>query len=159
MLQPSLRSNLGVCTAGIGQRRRSGRKRRVIERSQCWFIGRSLAASLLNSRFGRSDEFCICTCAPGRVDVIGGRTDHNGGWVLPFAIEQSVHVALRPRSSSRVRICSDLMEDDEEFALPLHGLEPRGDWTDHIAEILSAFARSFRFQNGFELAVSSNLPM
>jgi len=42
--------------------------------------------------------------APGRVNLIGGHTDYNDGYVLPVAIDRSVVVAAAPRDDRQVVI-------------------------------------------------------
>ena len=44
--------------------------------------------------------------APGRVNLIGEHTDYNDGFVLPFAIEQGVFVAVGNRSGRQVVVRS-----------------------------------------------------
>jgi galactokinase len=40
--------------------------------------------------------------APGRVNLIGGHTDHNDGFVFPVAIDLAIWVALQPRDDRRI---------------------------------------------------------
>ncbi|QDQ99248.1 galactokinase [Tomitella fengzijianii] len=44
--------------------------------------------------------------APGRVNLIGEHTDHNGGLCLPVAIGHRAYVALRARKDGSVRVVS-----------------------------------------------------
>lgn len=46
------------------------------------------------ARFGRGDVIDLYY-APGRVNLIGEHTDYNGGYVLPFAVEQGTHLMIR----------------------------------------------------------------
>ncbi|MDP9474718.1 MAG: galactokinase [Actinomycetota bacterium] len=50
------------------------------------------AASAYRERFVESPE--LVASAPGRVNLIGEHTDYNGGFVLPYAIERRVAVAV-----------------------------------------------------------------
>ena len=50
------------------------------------------AADAYKKTFGGEPEFVAS--APGRVNLIGEHTDYNGGFVLPFAIDRRVAVAL-----------------------------------------------------------------
>ncbi|WP_182349108.1 galactokinase [Tomitella gaofuii] len=44
--------------------------------------------------------------APGRVNLIGEHTDHNGGLCLPIALGHRTYVALRARAEGAVRVVS-----------------------------------------------------
>ncbi|HUF39569.1 MAG TPA: galactokinase family protein, partial [Anaerolineales bacterium] len=55
--------------------------------------------------------------SPGRVNLIGEHTDYNQGIVLPLAIEQSLYLAVRPRSDRRVAVHSLGLGSAIEFSL------------------------------------------
>ncbi len=42
-------------------------------------------------QFGRAPE--VIVRAPGRVEIIGGHTDYNDGFVMPAAIDRDVMIA------------------------------------------------------------------
>ena len=54
--------------------------------------------------------------APGRVNLIGGRTDCRGGFGLPTAIDRDAHFAFRLRAHTLVRIDSE-HDEPVEFDL------------------------------------------
>jgi len=56
----------------------------------------------------------LISVAPGRINLIGGHTDYNGGFVLPLAINRYVVVALRPRSD---RLMRAVAADTDEKAI------------------------------------------
>jgi galactokinase len=69
--------------------------------------------------------------APGRVNLLGEHTDYNDGFVLPIAIGQQTHVALRPNREPRFRLYAAALdaessfgpgdEPTEQFARYVHG--------------------------------------
>jgi len=63
------------------------------------------AVESFTDRFGRAPE--ILVRAPGRVNLIGGHTDYNGGHVLPVAIERCTFLAAARRSDRLVDVVSE----------------------------------------------------
>lgn len=55
-------------------------------------ITETRAADAYKRTFGEEPE--LVASAPGRVNLIGEHTDYNGGFVLPFAIDRRVAIAL-----------------------------------------------------------------
>ena len=106
---------------------------------------------------GREDEVVIVR-APGRVNLIGEHTDYNGGFVLPFAIDMDVRIALLPSNEPRIRICR---EDSGEIAtISLDPFPPKGDaWHDYIAGTAWALAEHGQPVRGFDGVLASRLPI
>jgi galactokinase len=75
--------------------------------------------------------------APGRVNLIGGHVDYNGGIVLPAAIDRATVVAARARDDDVVRAYSLRMDEGAEATVG----EKRDGWTAYVvgtANVLSA---------------------
>jgi galactokinase len=74
------------------------------------------------------------------VNLVGGHTDYNEGFVLPVAIDRRVTVAARPRPDRRIRVYSQDFDEHDEFHL---------DWIDrredsHWANYVRGVARELR---------------
>lgn len=55
--------------------------------------------------------------APGRVNLLGEHTDYNDGYVLPTAIPQKMHVALRINGKDKFRAYAAALDELTEFTL------------------------------------------
>lgn len=95
--------------------------------------------------------------APGRVNVIGEHTDYHEGFVLPCATPQRTHVVLTRTGGRHVRLRSANVAGTVEFEL---GGEARGrGWADYIQGLTQALSRRGAALDGFELRVSSDVPV
>lgn len=120
----------------------------------------SEAASRFEQRFGRRPEWVVA--APGRVNLIGDHTDHNGGFVLPMCIErQTVIAAGRGREAAPAGIVAKSvnLDDEDAFALDRAGLRPTGRWTDYIRGVLAGFVDRGLAPRPLDLVVSSDVPV
>ena len=95
--------------------------------------------------------------APGRVNLIGEHTDYNQGLVLPCAIDRVTWSLVSSRDDDRIRVHAwDL---DQEFEISTREPEPRGGCSDYIAGVLSALSERDVPLPGFDLAITSSVPL
>ena len=98
--------------------------------------------------------------APGRVNLIGEHTDYNGGFVLPMAIPQQTHAALRRRDDRRIRAFSVNTCSPGEFLEFEAGQEARGrGWLDYVQGVTHVLRREGHALSGFDLWISSEVPL
>jgi galactokinase len=105
--------------------------------------------------FGGTPE--VVASAPGRVNLIGEHTDHNGGDVLPIAIGRRTWVAMRPGRTRRTRIVS--AESGEAGEIDAVGAEPDGKWWDYVAGALRESGSLGSREQPLDVAVASDVPM
>ena len=61
--------------------------------------------------------------APGRVNLIGEHTDHEGGHVFPCAIAFGIWALVAVRPGKTLRLCSLNFEEQGVVEAPVYGLE------------------------------------
>jgi galactokinase len=104
--------------------------------------------------------------APGRVNLIGEHTDHAGGFVLPFAVQQGVIAAVRTTEGAPGIRCRSLTFDDT-FEMPLTDLvrAPRpwaSGWARYVAGAVGVLVETEQLSigdlPGLDIVVGSDLP-
>ena len=99
--------------------------------------------------------------APGRVNLIGDHTDYNDGLVLPLAIDRECIAAWRPRDDGRV--CVRSLDVDAAVTVAADGTDDPGSvepsWGRLVAAIVRALAERGRSPAGFDVALTSTVPL
>jgi galactokinase len=114
-------------------------------------------------RFGTAPRWTVA--APGRVNLIGGHTDYNQGYVLPMAIERYLVLAAAPlqgvgkEEQASAVFYSTLLDDS--VRVPVQGrIEPGPvHWANCLAGVMTGFLeRGFRIPP-FQAVVHSSVPL
>lgn len=95
--------------------------------------------------------------APGRINIIGEHTDHQGGLVLPAAIDLGITIKGVKTTSDTIIVKSIDLNDIHEFVLEEY--ERSGSWTDYIAGSLAMFKDKTDINPKVNLTISSTLPI
>ncbi len=109
--------------------------------------------SVFKTRFGKKPG--VVSFAPGRVNIIGGHTDYNGGFVLPVALKQGTYIAGAKRKDKKIIVYSENLNEKE--AWKTENYEKEESFGDFIRGILKFFP--FEITSGFEAIIYSDLPM
>ena len=97
--------------------------------------------------------------APGRVNLIGGHTDYNDGFVLPMAIGRCTVIAFRPRADRRLRAHAVAFRETRERDLA--DIAPPGgsDWLSYVAGVAWALAEDGFDVPGLDAVVDGDVPI
>ena len=101
--------------------------------------------------------------APGRVELLGNHTDHNGGLVLAAAIDRSTVVVGRPVAGTEARVESANLGGGDSFQpVSLHPSTNPGDdsWGRHVRGVTWAIGAAYGpITSGFEAALAGDVPI
>lgn len=95
------------------------------------------ARTALRGRYGADDSEVAVASAPGRVNLVGGHTDYQEGFVLPAAIDRRTAVAARPRDDGRVRAYAADLDAERTFALDALAPPESPDWVDYVRGVIA----------------------
>ena len=101
----------------------------------------------------------ITVKAPGRINLIGEHTDYNNGFVLPAAIQQAATVTIIKRADDEMHLKA--IDLNETFIIDSIAVLQKTDkhWANYIIGVIVQFAKQFKFPTGFNLEVTSNVPI
>ena len=98
--------------------------------------------------------------APGRTELAGNHTDHQGGRVIAAAVDRGVTMHIRPAESGRAQVASpgfDFVDID------VTDNEPHGDEAQSTAALVRGIIAGLRESDidigGFEASVESTVPV
>ncbi|MCS4048100.1 galactokinase [Salinibacter ruber] len=110
-------------------------------------------------QFGHERKPSVLARAPGRVNLIGGHTDYNDGFVLPTTVDRAVYVALRPRTDERVRLHSQNFGEEVEYALSKPHVSSLPQWAQYVAGVAEELRTKYGLDAGFEGVLFGNVPL
>lgn len=114
-----------------------------------------LAAREFERHFATSPP--IIVRAPGRVNLIGGHTDYNAGFVLPMAIDRAIWIALQPRHDARV--VAHALDFDAAVEFNLQALQHSNQgWAEYLKGVAWSLQQSGRALQGWEGIIVGNVP-
>lgn len=97
--------------------------------------------------------------SPGRAELLGNHTDYNEGFVLAIAVNRGTTVEGQTRSDRKVRLTAHDL--GETFETSLDQIKPvtQQTWANYVLGVVAQMQRAGHALGGFDLAISSNLPM
>lgn len=121
----------------------------------------SLVNELFNNAFGTSDAHSkLWASAPGRSEIAGNHTDHEGGHVIAGALDVAVVGVAAPNGTHTIRVVD---RDFPSFEISLDSLQARADEQVSSAALVRGMAaylaHTGRTPQGFDLATISTIPV
>jgi len=126
--------------------------------------GRDLAAlsvSLLQERVRTASAGRpVVARAPGRVNLLGGHTDYNHGFVLPAATSQGTYVAALPSFDGLYRVWSQAFEGQEVFeAEQFEQPSETKTWGSYVRGVLWALRQADIDPVPFDAVIVGDVPI
>ena len=103
--------------------------------------------------------------APGRVNLIGEHTDHEGGFVFPCAIDFGIYALAAKRPDNK--LCMYSLNFDKEYNSPFEillddvheKLNLNRSWVNYPLGIVSVLkSHGYKFNSGINILYAGNLP-
>jgi galactokinase len=122
---------------------------------------RKLAYNLFTQEFGvpKNNEHVVAVHAPGRSEIAGNHTDHEGGHVIAGALNVSVDGIAAPNGTDHIRMTS---EGYPNIEISLDNLSPVSEEHITTASLLRGMAfcmaKDGRVPAGFDLAITCDIP-
>lgn len=107
-------------------------------------------------RLGRPPT--VVVRAPGRVNLLGGHTDYNEGYVLPVAVDRAAWVAAKPLPEAQAKVAA--LDLKEVVAFGFDPVPPRaGNWADYPRGVAWALMERGLRPCGMEAILTSDVPI
>ncbi len=100
----------------------------------------------------------ISVRSPGRVNLIGGHTDYNGGYVLPAALNLEIKASGAPRRDGVVEVRAPDIGESASFLLDEIRFEYEHFWINYIKGVALYLQREGARINGADIEITGNIP-
>lgn len=101
----------------------------------------------------------IVVKAPGRINLIGEHTDYNNGFVLPAAIQHAAIVSISKRTDAQIHLTAIDMPDELILDSITNLAISEKQWANYVIGVIAQFSKKIQFPAGFNLAVTSDVPI
>jgi len=108
------------------------------------------------ARFGRQPKLFR---APGRVNIIGGHTDYNEGFVLPTTTGLYTWIAIVPRDDRTLRVFSCKFDSTEVIDLDQIKSCGDGQWCEYVKGVASVLEGAGHSLRGAEIVIDGDIPL
>jgi len=112
---------------------------------------------MFRDEFGADPE--VTVQAPGRVNLIGGHTDYNDGFVFPIAIERGVMICGRRRADRRLLMHQPAIGGSAEGSLDRIERDAAHPWANYILGVARELLTLGHSLCGAELTVAGTVPI
>lgn len=109
----------------------------------------------------QEDENIKVFFSPGRVNLIGEHTDHNGGYVFPCALDFGTYAVVRKREDKKFRMYSENFENLGiiEFNLDKLINDKKDDWANYPKGVIKTFLdKGYKINSGFDILFLGTIP-
>jgi galactokinase len=113
--------------------------------------------AVFEKRFGAQPS--LWCRAPGRVDLMGGHTDYNQGYILTLPIGYDTWIAARPRTDRTVRLYSLNLDAENQFDLGHLVSDPEHRWSNYPRGVASVLRAEGLALQGFDGVIHGIVPM
>ncbi|HEX67618.1 MAG TPA: galactokinase, partial [bacterium] len=107
--------------------------------------------------FGKEPE--ILVRAPGRVNLIGEHTDHEGGYVFPIAVGRYVYCLGSKREDGKLKIYSFNYDQFVEVDLKKIAYSHQFPWANYIFGVVKNLKEEGIEISGVEMLVGGDVPI
>ena len=106
--------------------------------------------------YGRDAQYTFFS--PGRVNVIGEHTDHNGGYVFPCALSLGTYAAVSRRDDRKVSLISENFKLRVEADLDDLSYKKSDDWANYPKGVMFELSRRGYTLGGMDIFISGDIP-
>jgi len=121
-------------------------------------MNKILVKNITNAFKKRFEEKHLLISSPGRINIIGGHTDYNEGFVFPAAIDKSIVTAIAKSDSE---FCSIYAYDNGElFEFSLKNIQPiiNGNWRNYVVGVVAEIQKKGLNIEPFNLVFGGDIP-
>jgi len=96
--------------------------------------------------------------SPGRINLIGGHTDYNQGYVLPAAIDKGIVAAIQKSDASISSVTALDFNEQLDFSLEKMQSVANGSWKNYVIGVVAEIQKKGKRIGNFNLVFGGDIP-